>query len=617
MAEPRKLRISELDFNQVRENFKQFLQVQDEFRDYNVEGSVISSLLDLLAYNTHYNAFYLNMIANEMFLDSAVNRSSIVSLSKMLGYTPKSRTGARANVNLIITPTDSPSNVTVAKNTKFNSVIDGVNYVFVTDQSYSTTANNDNTTLTISNVSLVEGEPLVFRYTANTQDDTQRFVIPNRGVDHSSITVTLQEFAEDTRQYPYTLATDLLEVNSTSNIYFVEETSDFRTEIKFGDGVLGRAIETDNVVIINYNICSGILGNGANVFSVASTAGGYSSVTVSTNEIAVGGSDEETINSIRFNAPRHLDTQNRAVTKDDYKRIILRDYPQAESVIVYGGEDADPPQYGKVFVGIKPRQGLFLTSAVKNQISNNILKKYNVASVTPEFVDVDYTYVLLTSTVNYDARLTQKTQSTLRRAILNSINTYTSTKLNEFDQQLRFSMLTRMIDDSDTSIEGNNSYIRLRKVIEPTLNTELDYTLQFNNAINHPYTGYQGALISSYFEITDDQNIARTGCRIEDNDGILRIFRLQDGEKTIVRPNIGTINYGTGKVVLNSFNPISYEGTNISFTIIPVSNDVKTAREQIIVINESDVNLLMNDTSAIVSEASSVSASNNISSVIY
>mgnify|MGYP001375206217 FL=1 len=368
MAEPSKLRVSELDFNEIRNNLKTFLKAQDTFKDYNFEGSVISSVLDLLAYNTHYNSFYLNMVANEMFLDTAVTRSGLVSLSKLIGYTPKSRTSSQANVNLIITPTDSPANIIVSKGTKFNADIDGINYTFTTDKSYSAPANNQNIAVTIPNVTLREGEQLRFTHTVDTTLEDQRFVVPNRGVDHQSISVIIQESQSDTRKSVYDKASDLLEANSTSNIFFVEEGTDFFTEIKFGDGVLGNDLKTGNIVLIDYTLSSGVLGNGANVFTVATTAGGYPGVTVSTNEPSTGGSDEETLNSIRFNAPKHFSAQNRAVTKEDYKRLILREYPLAESVVVYGGEDADPPKFGTVFIGIKPRQGLFISSSIKEGI---------------------------------------------------------------------------------------------------------------------------------------------------------------------------------------------------------------------------------------------------------
>jgi len=600
MTEATKLRVSELDFDQIKTNFKSFLKEQDVFRDYNLEGSNISIILDILAYNTHYNAFYLNMVANEMFIDSATTRNAMISLSKLLGYVPKSRTAAKANVNIAITPNDAPANITIAKNTKFSSSINGVNYTFVSDQSYSTTANSDNATVTVQNVSLIEGDPLTFKYTANTQDSSQRFSVPNKGVDHSTITVSIKENSFTTELSPYTQATDLLDISSTSNVFFIEEGSDFLTEIKFGDGVLGRKLKTGNIVIIDYNVCSGVLGNGANNFTVATTVGGYSTATLATNSKAEGGSDEESINSIRFNAPKHYNTQNRAVTKDDYKRIVLRDYPLAESIVVYGGEEADPPQYGKVFIGIKPKSGLYLTDSVKTNIKDNILKKYNVASITPEFVDLDYIYVLLTSTVNFDSRKTTKTSQILRSSLINSINTYVLEDLYKFEQTFRLSKLQTRIDEADNSILGNESNIRLKKIFIPTLNTKLSYDLRFNNAIYHPHTGHAPALSSTAFSINDEKDVLREDCKIKDMNSMLKVYRTDnEGIEHIVRENIGTIDYITGKVVINSFDPASYAGAEISITIIPVLSDVLSLREQLITIQESDINLKMNDTSLV------------------
>lgn len=607
-TEASKLRVSELDFDQIKSNFKSYLREQDIFRDYNFEGSTIAHLLDILAYNTHYNSFYLNMVANEMFIDSATTRSAMVSLSKMLGYTPRSRTGAKANVNISVTPDDSPSNITIAKNTKFNTSINGVNYVFVTDQAYSQTANNDNSTITLQNVSIVEGEPLSFRYTANTKDSSQRFTIPNRGVDHSTVTVSIKENSFTTDLVPYTQATDLLETSSSSNIYFVEENTDFLTDIKFGDGVLGRKLKNGNIVIIDYNVCGGVLGNGANNFTVSSTAGGYATVTVATNIKAEGGSDEEALDSIRFNAPRHYNTQNRAVTKDDYKRIIMRDYPLAESIVVYGGEEADPPEYGKVFIGIKPKSGLYLTDSVKTNIRDNVLKKYNVASITPTFVNIDYIYILLTTTVNFDSRLTTRPSQALRKSVIASINNYVSSDLYKFEQTFRLSKLQTQIDATDSSILGNDSAIRLKKTIAPTLNQKLSYTLKFNNAIEHPQSGYV-SLVSTEFSINDEQNILRDECKLKDVDGTLKVYRVDtEGTEITVRENIGSVDYITGKVILNSFDPASYEGAELSITILPVLGDVLSLREQLITIEEVDINLKMNDISIVTKQTQVVTA---------
>ena len=599
MAEPSKLRLSELDFEQLRNNFKNFLSTQSEFTDYDTTGSAMSVLLDLLAYNSHVNSFYLNMVANEMFLDSAVNRNSLMSLSKMLGYLPRSRKSSFANVNISVTPTDSPSNIIVAKNTKFNTEIEGINFTFVTDKSYSASANSDNSTVTVQNVKLIQGDPLTFRYTANVSDNSIKYQIPNKGVDTDSISVVLQESSENTTQSTYTLATDLLGVNSTSNVFFIEPEADDTYKIRFGDGVLGRKEKSGNIVIISYNITSGVLGNGARTFTPSSTVAGYAGATVTTLTPSLGGSDEETNDGIRYNAPRHLEVQNRAVTSNDYKRIIQKEYPQAESVIVYGGENADPPQFGKVFIGVKPKSGLSITTSVKDLIQNTILKKYNVGSITTEFVDIDYIFPVIALNVNYDSRHTQKTDATLKRDVLNSITTFSTNELQEFSKELRVSKLSRIIDDVDTSIVGNEFSIKLKKTLVPTLNQKLNYDIKFSNQINHPHKGHTGSIISTEFSIKDGQDILRQNCKFDDLDGVIRVYRIVDGKKNIVYDNQGTVDYIKGIITLESFNPTSFTGSSLDIIIDPKLKDIKPLREQVVLISESNISLTMNDVSSV------------------
>jgi len=597
MASPSNLKLTGLDFDELKDNFKNYLATQNEFTDYDSTGSAFSILLDVLAYNTHLNAFYLNMVANEMFLDTAINRNSIMSLSKMLGYLPKSRKSSYANVTVSVTPTDNPSNITIAKNTRFKSDINGITFTFVTDQSYSAVANG-NSTVTLPNIKLVQGEPLTFRYTANTSDNSIKYKIPNTGIDTDSITVTLQESDENTTRSSYTLATDLLDINPTSNVFFIEPDADDTFQVKFGDGILGRKEKTGNIVIIGYNITSGVLGNGARIFSPVSTVGGYAGATVTTISSSVGGSNEETNDNIRFNAPKHYEVQNRAVTANDYKRIISREYPQAESVIVYGGENADPPQFGKVFIGVKPKSGLAITTSVKDFI-RDVLKKYNVGSITPEFVDIDYIYPILTLTVNYDSRFTNKTTSVLRRDVLNSLTSYSTNELQEFSKQLRVSKLTRSIDDTNNSIVGNELSLKLKKSFNPTLNQKLNYTIRFSNPIYHPYADYIGAITSTEFTILDGENISRSGCKFDDMDGVIRIFRIVDGAKKIIYKNQGTIDYDKGEILLSLFNPTAYVGSTLDIIVNPLNQDVQPLREQVVLISESNVNITMNDVSSV------------------
>ena len=597
MAAPSNLRLTGLDFDELRSNFKNYLETQEEFTDYDSTGSAFSVLLDVLSYNTHINSFYLNMIANEMFIDTAIKRNSLMSLSKMLGYLPKSRKSSYANVTISVTPTDNPSNITIAKNTRFKSEINGITFTFVTDRSYSAVANG-NSTVTLSNIKLVQGEPLTFRYTANTSDHSIKYKIPNRGIDTDSITVNLQESEENTTQSSYTLATDLLNVNSSANVFFIEPDADDTYQIRFGDGILGRKEKTGNIVIIGYNLTNGVLGNGARIFSPVSTVAGYPGATVTTISASVGGSDEESNDNIRFNAPRHYEVQNRAVTANDYKRIITREYPQAESVVVYGGENADPPEFGKVFIGIKPKSGLAITTSVKDFISEE-LTKYNVGSITPDFVDIDYIFPILTLTVNYDSRFTSKTTSVLQRDVLNSITSYSTNELQEFSKDLRISKLTRTIDDTNTSIVGNELSIKLKKSFNPTLSEKLNYTIRFSNRIHHPHAGHMGAVTSTEFTILDGENISRSGCKFDDVDGIIRVFRIVDGNKKIVYENQGTIDYEKGEIILNLFNPSAYIGSSLDIIAKPENQDVRPLREQVVLISESNINITMNDVSSV------------------
>ena len=597
MDESYKLRVSELDFTQIKNNFKKYLQSQDYFKDFDYEGSTINALLDVLAYNTHYNSFYLNMVANEMFLESAVLRSSLISLSKLIGYKPRSRIGATANVNVIFSTDDSPNVLTIPKKTKFFTSLNGVNYTFVTENSYTTINESGSNIITVPNVSLKEGEPLTYTFTANTSDDSQRFILPNLGIDSQTIEVQIQESVTDTRRSLYTLASDLFQIGSTSNVFFIEETTDFYHEIRFGDNVLGRKPKTGNIVIVNYNICSGVLANDANSFFSIGSVSGYDTITITTNDRSRGGSDEESLESIRFNAPKNYSTQNRAVTTEDYRSIIQRDYPGAESVVVFGGEDAFPPQFGKVFVGLRPKSGLILSSSVKERIKNDILKKYNVASITPEFIDIDYMNIVLSTTVKFNSSLTSRSIQTLRNLISNSISNFSSTQIESFNKIFRISTLQRYIDNTDSSILGNDTKIKLKKELFPTIGNSRDYYVNFNNTLYYPYAGFLGTISSSIFSILDEFDTQRDNCRIENNENVLVIYNIVNGQKVIRIADAGSVDFLTGRLELVNFNPISITGNNLSIFAMPDNNDLETKNEQILLINSNDVTIEMDDVS--------------------
>jgi len=597
MDEPLKLRVSELDFSEIKNNFIEYLKAQDYFRDFDYEGSTINSILDLLAYNTHYNSFYLNMVANEMFVDSAVLRSSLISMTKLMGYKPKTRTGAQAKINITFSTDDNPSLITIPKNTKVFSTINGVNFTFVTDNSYSYENTNLDSIVTVSDINIKEGEPLTYQFTVDNTEDSQRFILPNLGIDESTVEVFVQESSVDTRRSKYVLASNLFNIGSTSNVFFTEETTDFYQEIIFGDNVLGRKPKSGNIVIVNYNVCSGSLGNGANTFFALGNIAGYDSYSISVNDKSSGGSDEESLESIRFNAPRNYSAQNRAVTLEDYKSIITRDYPSAQSVVVYGGESAVPPVFGKVFIGIRPKSGITLSTSVKNRIKNDILKKYNIASITPEFVDIDYMDIVVESMVKFNSSLTSRSIQTLKSLILSSILNYSSTQLETFETSFTISSLQRYIDNTDKSIIGNDTKIKLKKSFLPDLDIKKDYSINFNNLLHYPYSDYIGTISSSSFSIEDDLGVNRENCKIENKKNVLTVYNYSDGEKITRRTDIGSVNMETGRVQIYDFNPYAIVGDNLDIIAQTESNNLSAINEQIFLIRSNNVKIEMIDLS--------------------
>jgi len=590
-----KLRVSELDFDTIKSNLKNFLSDQNEFADYNFDGSAMSVLLDLLSYNTHYNAFYLNMIVNEMFLDTASIRNSVVSRAKHLGYTPQSVRGAKAYVDLTIYPPDTPSTIVIAKDTQFASTVNGVAYVFATTT--STTINvNANGIYTSANVELSQGLPLTHRYTANTNDPDQKFILPNANTDTSTLVVKIQTSASDSNTFVYSVANDTTTVNSTSNVYFLEESEDGKYEVLFGDDIIGRKPVTGNIVILQSLIADADQPNGASTFAPVGTVGGYANVVVSTLSSASGGSLRDTVQKIKFNAPRSFQAQNRAVTLNDYIRILQRDYTAAESVVAWGGEDNDPPVYGKVYLAVKPAGGLTLSDATKTFIKNTILKDRNIVSVTPEITDPDYLYIKVDTTIKYNSVETDLTAATIQSQISNTIYQYGQTELGLFADQFRYSPLIKKIDETESAVESSLTSVKLKRTFTPTLNVSSSYTLKFSNQI--PVVNGVAQLSSTQFSHEDDNGILRTGCELQDTNGTLQVFRTSGADRIVVANNVGTIAYASGNVALTTFKPTAIaDGTaNVEVTVALSSNDIKPLREQILLISNNDITVSMIDT---------------------
>jgi len=595
-----KLNISELDFTKIKDNLTGFLTSQAEFVGYNFKGSSFDVLLDVLSYNTHYNAYYANMVANEMFLDSATLRDSVVARAKHLGYIPRSTKGSKAAVTLTITPTDTPSIISIPKNTQFQGEVSGVSFVWCTQNSHSVNI-NANGVYTVAGVGLTQGIPSTFRYTANTGDTDQKFILPNANTDTDTLSVTVQVSAVDTDSTVYTLANDITTINSASTIYFLDEIEDGRYEIQFGDNVLGKQLANGNIVILSSLICDANTTNGAKSFSVVSEVGGYSNVKVVTTSFAQGGAEAADVDEIKFNAPKNYEAQNRCVTIFDYVTMIKKDYSGADAVVAWGGEDADPPVYGKVYVAIKPTSGTILSDSNKTLIKDTILNKRNIVGVTPEIVDPDYMYLKVSSTVKYDSGMTTNSASVLKSTVSTAVTDFGTTNLKTFDKSFRYSNLTQAIDEAEVSIKSNQTSIVIKRYLYPLLGSGAAYTLPFSNQIYHPANTFWGAVTSSEFSYNDSVDALWTGCKLQDEDGVVQVYRTSGEERIIVNNNVGSITYLSGKMELKSFKPIAIGSASTGNTtpmevfITPASADILPLREQIILIESGDVSITMLD----------------------
>jgi hypothetical protein len=556
------LRIAELDFDQIKSNLKTFLNAQTEFTDYDFEGSGLSILLDVLAYNTHYNAYLANMVVNEMFLDSAVKRSSAVSIAKHLGYTPTSVRGSSANIDVVVTnPTGLPNTLTMDRYTQFTSTVDGTAYNFLTNQAAS--ASRSGVSYTFADVDVIEGTLLSFRHVVSDTTPDAKYEIPSLNVDTTTLEITVQTSSSDTTLSVYTLATDITGIDDTSKVFFLEENTNGKYQVYFGDGVIGKSLTAGNIITIQYLISSGSAVNVSSTvsqsFTASSTIGGSSSVAITVNSNSTGGANAETITAIKFNAPKVNASRNRAVTSVDYESLILANYSGAEAVSVWGGEDNIPPFYGRVMISLKPFSGFTISDAVKENIKNDILKTKQVLAITPVFVDPEFFYVNITAGVRYYSALTTLTSGAIKTLVENTIAGYFSTELQKFNKTYNNSKLISLILAANSAINSVIITIKLQKRIVPVLNTGNTFTGDASIKFVNPIT--PGEVVSSYFFIT--VNGEQTLVKIADlpnetpsnnqGSGVLRLINPTTG--AIVSSDIGTVNYATGELSIQSLTP--------------------------------------------------------------
>jgi len=583
-----KITVSDYDFELIKTNLKTFLQSQSQFQDYDFEGSSLNILLDILSYNTHYLAYLANMATNELYLDSADIRKNIVSLAKMIGYTPSSPRAPMASINIRLNNATGTT-VTMSKGTVFTTTVDNVSYQYVTNSDFTITPADG--IYEFSNIGIYEGTLVTFKYTYDANDVDQKFIIPSANADTSTLSVQVQNSASDSTTSTYSLAGGYNNVTSTSKVYFIQEGQDSKYEVYFGDGVNGAALEDGNIVILQYIVTNRKAANGASSFSLQGNIGGFTDVNITTVSNAQGGADGEDDESIRHNAPLQYAAQDRAVTTTDYETLVQSIYPNALSVSAWGGEDDETPRYGIVKIAIKAASGSTLTETTKQSIINQ-LKPFNVASVSPQIVDPETTSVLLTSTVKYDSKSTTKSADTLKANITTQITNYNTNTLQKFDAIYRHSKLTGIIDDTDTSILSNITTVKIRKSFTPTLASSTRYDIYFRNALFNPHSGHNsamgGILTSTGFKVTGNDNEMFLD---DDGEGNVRRYYLVSGIRTYANETQGTINYTTGQITLNSLNVASISNirgsssTIIELTVTPDSNDVVPVRDQIVEID--------------------------------
>ena len=570
------LRVTEVDFADIKTNLKNYLRSQTQFNDYDFDGSNMSTLLDVLSYNTHYNAFYTNMLANEMFLDTAQQRDSVVSRAKELGYLTRSARGSSANVSITFAGVASNiSEFELPKNTSFTTSISNRTFTFVTPE--SNIIRNVGGTFTKA-ITITEGTPVTHEFTVSTATPV-KYIIPNENIDTRSIKVTVKESSTSSITTIYTRATNIREVNNQSTVYYLQETHDKQYEILFGSGSLGKPLEDGNIVQVEYRVCHGTQTNGANTFSIdsISIAPSYSGATLAVNSVARGGVEIESIDSIKFNAPRNFKIQNRAVVAKDFERIILNENTNLSSVVAFGGEEAIPAVHGKVFIAIKPQGELIPTATLKDEIKNSI-KDRTMLGIDPVIIDPTYLYVIPTIITYYDTLKSNVATSAIQALIRNSIVSYSTNNLEQFGQKLRYSRFVRELDNTDEAVLNNEAEFQMQKRFVPSTTSATLVELEFHNSVKVSSISSTSFTFNNFIAQLDDDGL-----------GNIRIFRFNtDKEKVFIDATAGTIDYTTGKLSMSSFLVSAFDGIEIRVNADPVNKDITPVREQIIIISSAD-----------------------------
>ena len=627
---------SNLDFDQVKQSLKDYLKSNSDFTDYDFEGSNLSTILDVLAYNTYTSSYNANMVANEVFIDSATLRENVVSLARNIGYVPRSRKAARVNVSFTVNTsniTPTPGSITLKKGAVVASTGSRNAQSFIFSILDDITVPVYNQVATFTNIPVFQGSVLTSNYTYSARNVNQRFELPNAGIDTDLLYVSVKANEQSTAKVKYSLQDSLFEVGSASNVYYIQEIEDERYEIFFGDGVFGRKLEEGNFITVDYLVSNGDSANGISSFTfsgklVYTRNGQEYTVTsgislITPQGMATGGETIEGVESVKKFAPRIYSTQNRAVTPNDYETLIpAKIFPQTESISVFGGEELVPPQYGKVFISIKPRTGDFLSNLAKENLKMK-LKKYAVAGIVPEILDLKYLYIEVDSKVYYNSNLAPSGAEVSTLVQNNAAKYAESTEMNRYGARFKYSKFLKIIDDSHESVTSNITNVNMRRDLRVVLNTFAEYQIGFGNAI-YPQNEEGYNIKTTSFRISTLPQEVYIG-DVPDPDkrtGSLFLFTLptvNSQSPTIVRRNVGNVDYEKGIVTINPINVLQGKDKDgqdiIEISATPVSNDVVGLQDLYLQLDNSSSNF-----ETIVDEISSgldPSASNYVVSASY
>lgn len=578
--------LNNLDFAEIKTALKDYMRAQSDFTDYDFEASALSQLLDVLAYNTYYTAFNANMVVNEMFLDSATLRDNVVALAKQLGYTPRSITSPKSNIGFTVTfPTTAPTSLELKAGTGFVTNYDGTLYRYVSLKNVKVPVVNN--VATFSDVTLNEGSYIVSTYTFDGSLKEQKFKIQNSAADLSTLIVRVYESANSSIYEEYKRSDNLLTVGEDDKVFFISEVDDEQYELFFGDGVLGKKLSDGNVIEVSYVLTKGPESNGAKSFTFSGVFLDENALKVTVpfavNNIVAdspsqGGSKIESIETIKYNAPKFYSSQNRAVTSNDYAAIVRNLYPSIADIIVFGGEDQVPPEYGKVFLAVKPSEANALSSATKKDLSDQ-LKKYTIASVKPVFVDPSLLFIEIDSKIYFDGSKTNMLPAEVAAKVSTGVSEYLETSGTEkFNGKFRYSKFIGVIDGSDRAVNSNITEVTLRKDFYAQINASAYYEICYQNEFLKDCDG--PVVTSTGMTVFEHPNYTSY---LEDRDGKIVLYRLDSltGDKILLNDSVGDIDYKHGEIKLYDFTILkgTFSDNRIELRVKPASNDVEVKRE--------------------------------------